>query len=70
MWDAQPGVQYLAKERLLFVADGSIGQVLSPYILHPEGVLQTKAFKAGWNWFSLNVRSQDMSCLLYTSRCV
>ena len=61
MWDALPGIEYQAKERLPFISDGSIGQTFSPYILHAAGEFQTIAFSAGWNWFSLNVASADMS---------
>jgi hypothetical protein len=55
MWDALPGIEYQAKERLLFLSDGAIGQPLAPYILHPAGEFETIDFKPGWNWFSLNV---------------
>lgn len=61
MWDAVPGVEYQAKERLPFVDNGTIGQPLAPFILHPQGVFQTVTFTPGWNWFSLNVNAADMS---------
>jgi hypothetical protein len=61
IWDAVPGTEYQAKERLAFVNNGTIGQPLAPYILHPEGVFETVTMTPGWNWFSLNVRSTDMS---------
>ena len=61
MWDAIPGTEYQARERLAFVNDGNIGQPLAPYILHPEGVFQTVTMTPGWNWFSLNVKAADMS---------
>jgi hypothetical protein len=61
MWDAQPGTEYQAVERLNFVTDGSIGQPMAPYILHPAGIFQTIPMQAGWNWFSLNVTTPDMT---------
>ena len=61
IWDAVPGTEYQAKERLAFIDNGTIGQPLAPYILHPEGVFQTIPFTQGWNWFSLSDRSADMS---------
>ncbi len=61
MWDAVPGVEYQAKERLPFVDNGTIGQPLAPYILHPQGIFQTILLTPGWNWFSLNVNAADMS---------
>jgi len=61
MWDAVPGTEYQAVEKLAFVNDGTIGQPLAPYILHPAGVFQTITFTPGWNWFSLNVNATDMT---------
>jgi hypothetical protein len=61
MWDALPGIEYQAVERLPFITDGSIGQPAAPYILHPAGEFQTITFVQGWNWFSLNVTDSDMS---------
>jgi hypothetical protein len=61
IWDALPGIEYQAKERLPFIDNISIGQPLAPYILHPEGEFQTIVLSAGWNWFSLNVAATDMS---------
>ena len=61
MWDAMPGTEYQAVEKLPFINDGIIGQAFSPYILHPGGVFQTLTFNPGWNWFSLDVRAADMS---------
>ena len=61
LWDAIPGTEYQAKERLAFINDGTIGQPLAPYILHPEGVFQTVTMTPGWNWFSLHVRATDMT---------
>jgi hypothetical protein len=61
MWDAVPGTEYQAVEKLAFVNDGTIGQPLAPYILHPAGVFQTVTMAPGWNWFSLNVRATDMT---------
>jgi hypothetical protein len=60
-WDAYPGTEYQAEETLAFIADQSVGQALSPYILHPGGVFQTINFSPGWNWFSLNVLADDMT---------
>ncbi|MFT5053475.1 MAG: hypothetical protein ACI97X_000488, partial [Oceanospirillaceae bacterium] len=60
-WDAYPGTEYQATETLAFIADQSVGQALSPYILHPGGVFQTINFNPGWNWFSLNVLADDMT---------
>jgi hypothetical protein len=60
-WDAYPGTEYQAVEELAYIADQSVGQPLSPYILHPGGVYQSIAFDAGWNWFSLNVTPTDLS---------
>jgi hypothetical protein len=61
MWDAVPGTEYQAIERLAFINDGTIGQPLAPYVLHPEGVFQTVTLTPGWNWFSLNVRGNNMA---------
>jgi hypothetical protein len=61
MWAAVPGTEYQAKERLAFIDNGTIGQPLAPYILHPEGIFQTIQFTPGWNWFSLYDRPTDMS---------
>jgi hypothetical protein len=61
IWDAVPGTEYQAVEKLRFVSNGIIGQPLAPYILHQGGVFQTVAMTTGWNWFSLNVVSTDMS---------
>ncbi|MFN8276890.1 MAG: T9SS type A sorting domain-containing protein [Chitinophagales bacterium] len=61
MWDALPGTEHQAKETLRFVNDGIVGQPLAPFILHSGGVYQTMTLKAGWNWFSLNVRSSNMT---------
>lgn len=61
IWDAIPGTEYQAVEKLAFVNDGTIGQPLAPYILHPAGVFQTITMTPGWNWFSLNVNANDMS---------
>ncbi len=61
MWDAVPGTEYQAVERLAFIADGTVGQPTRPIILHPAGVFQTIYFNSGWSWFSLNVSNADMS---------
>jgi hypothetical protein len=61
MWDALPGIEYEAAERLPFITDGIIGQPLAPYILHADGVFQSIPLSAGWTWFSLNVTNADMS---------
>jgi hypothetical protein len=61
MWDALPGIEYQAVEHLPFVSDGSIGQPAAAYILHAGGQFQTTTFVPGWNWFSLDVASGDMS---------
>jgi hypothetical protein len=61
MWDAVPGTEYQAVEKIAFVNDGTIGQPLAPYILHPAGVFQTVTMTPGWNWFSLNVNAADMT---------
>ncbi|WP_042479895.1 T9SS type B sorting domain-containing protein [Solitalea canadensis] len=60
-WDAYPGVEYQGKELLSFVANGTIGNLTNPIILHPEGVIQTIPLKKGWTWISLNVENSDMS---------
>ena len=61
MWDAQPGIEYQAVEHLPFITDGSIGQPEAPYILHPAGEFQTVILSEGWNWFSLYLKSSNMS---------
>jgi hypothetical protein len=61
MWDAVPGIEYQSVERLPFITDASIGQPQAPYILHPAGQFQTITFAPGWNWFSLNVATTNMS---------
>ncbi|MCW3125673.1 MAG: hypothetical protein JWO03_1331 [Bacteroidetes bacterium] len=61
MWNALSGIEYLAKEKLPFLADASIGQIAAPYVLHAGGVFQTIPLASGWNWFSLDVTNNDMS---------
>ncbi len=60
-WDSYPGTEYQAEETLAFIPDQVLGQPLAPYILHPGGVFQTVNLNTGWNWFSLNVLSDDMT---------
>nr|WP_121269445.1 gliding motility-associated C-terminal domain-containing protein [Pedobacter schmidteae] len=60
LWDTYPGLEYQAKERLTFVANGTTGSLQNPYVLHPEGVYQTIPLKKGWTWISLNVENGDM----------
>lgn len=60
-WDTYPGLEYQAKERLSFIANGNLGNLVNPYILHPEGIYQTIPLKKGWTWISLNVQNNDMS---------
>jgi len=57
IWDATPGVHYLAKETTIFKNNTLLGQSQSPYILHTNGVYQTLRFNKGWNWFSLYVNT-------------
>ncbi|MFT5723267.1 MAG: hypothetical protein ACI9JN_000376 [Bacteroidia bacterium] len=59
IWDAKPGIQYLAKETTLFKNNALLGQTQSPYILHPNGVFQTLHLESGWNWFSLFVNTSS-----------
>lgn len=61
IWDAVPGTEYQAVEHLAFIDNGTIGQPLAPYILHPAGIFQTITSTAGWNWFSLYTTSADMT---------
>ncbi len=61
IWDAQPGVEYVGLEKLIFVNDGIIGQPAAPFIVHIGGAVQTKTLSSGWDWFSLNVTAADMS---------
>lgn len=60
-WDAYPGIEYQGKERLPFVANGNVGNLVNPFIVHPEGVYQTIPLSKGWTWISLNVQQKDMS---------
>lgn len=55
MWDAKPGVEYLAKEEINFVANSIIGKVSDPIVFHPKRVVQTIPLKKGWNYISLNL---------------
>ncbi|MFT5158367.1 MAG: hypothetical protein ACI83I_002933, partial [Bacteroidia bacterium] len=61
MWDANPGLQYLAKESKAFKANSVLGQSQSPFIMHPQGVFQTIYLTKGWNWFSLFVKNPNSS---------
>jgi hypothetical protein len=61
MWDALPGIEYGAVQRLPFINDGVIGMPASPYILNPAGEFQTIPLAQGWTWFSLDVKDTDMS---------
>jgi len=61
MWDASPGIQYLALESKAFNANSLLGQAQSPFVLHPGGVFQTINLTKGWNWFSLFVKSGNPS---------
>jgi len=60
-WDASTGTIYTMQETVSFDKVASYGTLISPYILHPTGVVQYIPFESGWNWFSLNTRSQNMS---------
>lgn len=55
MWDANPGVQYLALEKKVFKMNSLLGQTQSPFVLHPNGIFQTLNLTKNWNWFSLYV---------------
>lgn len=61
MWDASTGTEYEAVETATFVNNAVLGQQLAPMILHPAGMVQRIPVAAGWNWFSLNVVSNNMS---------
>jgi hypothetical protein len=61
MWDAYPGIQYRAIESKVFKNGAVIGQVNSPFILHPLGVYQTLNLKQGWNWIGLFVKNNNQT---------
>lgn len=61
MWDAYPGVQYRAIESKVFRKDVLIGQINSPFILHPKGFYQTINMNKGWNWFGLFVKNNNQT---------
>lgn len=60
-WDAQPGIEYEAKEKITFVNGAVINSTTSPLILHPQGIAQTIQLRKGWNWVSLFLSNDDMS---------
>jgi hypothetical protein len=61
IWDAQPGVEYQGLEHLIFINDGIIGQPAAPFVVHIGSAVQTKTLSSGWDWFSLNVTSGNMT---------
>lgn len=60
-WDATSSIEYKAKESLVFIKDATVGKVNNPFILHSEGTLYSIPLVKGWNWFSLNGKSVNMS---------
>jgi hypothetical protein len=61
IWDASPGIQYLALEKKVFRENSLLGQIQSPYVLHPNGIFQTLKLSKNWNWFSLYVDNTNSS---------
>ncbi len=61
-WHALNGIEYGAVETTPFINDATVGSLTSPFILHPDGIVQVIPLKKGWNWISLNVANSDMSC--------
>ena len=61
IWDASPGIQYLALEKKVFRENSLLGQIQSPYVLHPNGIFQTLNLSKNWNWFSLYVDNTNSS---------
>jgi hypothetical protein len=61
IWDASPGIQYLALEKKVFKGNSLLGQIQSPYVLHPNGIFQTLNLTKNWNWFSLYVDNSNSS---------
>ena len=60
-WNSINGVEYGAVETATFVNDATLGSISSPFILHPDGIIQEIPLKKGWNWISFNVVNRDMS---------
>ena len=60
-WKAGSGLQYGAVESIEFASDSKVGDILTPFILHPRGTFQVIPLKVGWNWISLNSMTVDMS---------
>ncbi|WNJ17515.1 T9SS type A sorting domain-containing protein [Pontibacter sp. G13] len=60
-WQAVDGSEYGAIERPVFANDATLGTISSPYILHPEGIVQIIPMTPGWNWISFNVEATEMS---------
>lgn len=60
-WHAVKGIEYGAVETATFVNDATLGSISSPFMLHPDGIVQEIPLKKGWNWISLNVANGDMS---------
>ncbi|PCJ67602.1 MAG: hypothetical protein COA58_00255 [Bacteroidetes bacterium] len=61
IWDANPGVHYLALEKKVFKENSLLGQIQSPFVLHPNGIFQTLNLAKNWNWFSLYVQNPNPS---------
>jgi hypothetical protein len=61
IWDANPGIHYLAKEKKVFKENSLLGQTQSPFVLHPNGIFQTLNLTKDWNWFSLYVDNPNSS---------
>ncbi|WNJ20087.1 T9SS type A sorting domain-containing protein [Pontibacter sp. G13] len=59
-WQAYDGQEFGIVEKPDFIKEGNLGTLGSPYILHPEGIVQTIPLKEGWNWVSFNVQGADM----------
>lgn len=60
-WHALKGIEYGAVETTPFTNDATLGSISSPFVLHPDGIVQEIPLKKGWNWISLNVSNGDMS---------
>ncbi|KAA3611041.1 MAG: T9SS C-terminal target domain-containing protein [Calditrichaeota bacterium] len=61
-WDASKGEEsgFIA-ETITFENNGSVGLLLSPFVLTPSGKAQNITLAPNWNWFSLNLEQSDMS---------
>ncbi|MCB0283166.1 MAG: Ig-like domain-containing protein, partial [Calditrichaeota bacterium] len=61
-WNASEGIESgFIKETVTFEDNGSVGLLLSPFVLTPSGRAQNVALSPGWNWVSFNLQNSSMS---------